>query len=78
MAGNPLCTLVLIGMGLDELSMGARSVPVIKQIVRKANYDDAVRVAADVLRCDTIEEIKGTVFAALRERDLIELVDSVS
>jgi len=78
MAGNPLCTLVLIGMGLDELSMGARSVPVIKQIVRKANYDDAVRVAADVLRCDTIEEVKGTVFAALRERDLIELVDSVS
>jgi phosphotransferase system, enzyme I, PtsP len=78
MAGNPLCTLVLIGMGLDELSMGARSVPVIKQIIRSTRYDDAVRISNDVLRCDTIEEVKGVVFAALRERGLIELVDAVS
>src|SRR3569832_46337 len=39
MAGNPLCTLLLIGMGLDELSMGAPSVPVIKQLVRRARHD---------------------------------------
>jgi len=78
MAGNPLCTLLLIGMGLDELSMGAPSVPVIKQLVRSARYDDAVRIAAEALRCDTIEEVKGCVIAALRERGLIELVDAVS
>lgn len=78
MAGNPLCTLLLIGMGLDELSMGAPSVPVIKQFIRNARYDDAVRVANEALRCDTIEEVKGCVIAALRERGLIELVDAVS
>jgi phosphotransferase system enzyme I (PtsI) len=78
MAGNPLCTLLLIGMGLDELSMGAPSVPVIKQLVRSARHDDAVRIAAEALRCDTIEEVKGCVIAALRERGLIELVDAVS
>ena len=78
MAGNPLCTLLLVGMGLDELSMGAPSVPVVKQIVRQARYDDAVRIAGEVLRCDTVEEVKGAVYAALRERGLIELVDAVS
>ncbi|MFN2377097.1 MAG: phosphoenolpyruvate--protein phosphotransferase [Candidatus Binatia bacterium] len=78
MAGNPLCTLLLIGMGLDELSMGAPSVPVIKHFVRSARYDDAVRVAGEALRCDTIEEVKGCVIAALRELGLIELVDAVS
>ncbi|MFN2424926.1 MAG: phosphoenolpyruvate--protein phosphotransferase [Candidatus Binatia bacterium] len=78
MAGNPLCTLLLLGMGLDELSMGAPSVPVIKQLVRSARYDDAVRIAGEALRCDTIEEVKGCVIAALRERGLIELVDAVS
>ncbi|HEY2772490.1 MAG TPA: phosphoenolpyruvate--protein phosphotransferase [Candidatus Binatia bacterium] len=78
MAGNPLCTLVLIGMGLDELSMGAPSIPVIKQLVRSARYDDAVTVANEALRCDTIEEVKGCVIGALRDRGLMELVDSVS
>jgi phosphotransferase system, enzyme I, PtsP len=57
MAGNPLCTLLLIGMGLDELSMGAPSVPVIKQLIRSARHDDAVRLAHEALRCDTIEEV---------------------
>lgn len=78
MAGNPLCTLLLLGMGLDELSMGAPSVPVIKQLVRRARLDDAVRLADEALRCDTIEEVKGCVITALRERGLIELVDAVS
>jgi phosphotransferase system enzyme I (PtsP) len=78
MAGNPLCTLLLVGMGLDELSMGAPSVPVIKQLVRRARHDDAVRLADEALRCDTIEEVKGCVIASLRERGLIELVDAVS
>jgi phosphotransferase system enzyme I (PtsI) len=78
MAGNPMCTLLLVGMGLDELSMSAPSVPVIKQFVRSARYDDAVRIADEALRCDTIEEVKGCVIAALRERGLIELVDAVS
>ncbi len=78
MAGNPLYTLLLIGMGLDELSMGAPSVPVIKHLVRSARHDDAVRLASEALRCDTIEEVKGCVIAALRERGLIELVDAVS
>ncbi len=78
MAANPICTLLLLGMGLDELSMSAPAIPVIKQLVRRARHDDAVRVAADALRCDTIEEVKGSVIGALRERGLIELVDAVS
>ncbi|MBI5505771.1 MAG: phosphoenolpyruvate--protein phosphotransferase [Deltaproteobacteria bacterium] len=78
MAGNPVCTVLLLGLGLDELSMGSLYVPVVKQIIRSVRYDDAARIADDVLRCDTIEEVKGYVFAALRERGLLELVDTFS
>ncbi|HYC57714.1 MAG TPA: phosphoenolpyruvate--protein phosphotransferase [Candidatus Binatia bacterium] len=78
MAGNPLCTLLLVGMGLDELSMGSLYIPVVKQIIRSARYDDARRIAHDVLRCDTVEEVKGYVFSSLRERGLIELVETFS
>jgi len=31
MAGDPLCALVLLGMGLEEFSMGALYLPVIKK-----------------------------------------------
>ena len=78
MAGNPLCTLLLLGMGLDELSMSAPSVPVVKQLVRRARRDDAVRIANEALRCDTIEEVKACVISALRDRGLMELVDAVN
>ena len=36
MAADPACTLVLIGMGLRDLSMSAFFVPVIKRLVRSA------------------------------------------
>ena len=50
---------------------------------QKGNHDFGTaslcqHIAAEALRCDTIEEVKGCVIAALRERDLIELVDAVS
>ncbi len=63
---------------LDELSMGSPSVPVVKQLVRSVRHDDAVRLAGEALRCDTVEEVKGCVISALRDLGLMELVDAVS
>ena len=36
MAGEPLYTYVLLGLGLDELSMNAAAIPRVKRIIRKA------------------------------------------
>ncbi len=78
MAGNPLCTAVLLGMGLDELSMGPIYVPLVKKIIRAMSIEDARRIADEVLRYDTVQEIKGYLFAQLRDLGLIELVEAMS
>src|SRR5438445_189748 len=41
MAADPLCTIVLLGLGLDDLSMGPFFVPVIKRIIRSVSYSAA-------------------------------------
>ena len=38
MAGEPLAAPVLVGLGVDELSMNAPSIPAIKGIIRALNY----------------------------------------
>ncbi len=78
MAADPMCTLFLLGVGMDELSMGPLHIPVIKKMVRAVNLSDAEMFAADMLRYDTVEDIKGYIFAGLRELGLIELVESFS
>jgi len=78
MAGNPLYTLFLLGIGLDELSMGSLYIPVIKKLIRAVRMTDAERIARELLRYDTVEEVKGYMFACLRELDLIEVVEAFS
>jgi len=78
MAGNPLYALFLLGVGLDELSMGPLYIPVIKKLVRAVRMRDAERIADELLRYDTVEEVKGYMFACLRELELIELVEAFS
>ena len=48
MAGDPIFTSLLLGMGLTELSISPPSIPEIKKIVRNANYDKCKEIAAQV------------------------------
>ena len=75
MAADPLCTMVLLGMGLDELSMEPFFVPVIKRVVRSLSYADAQRLTQEVLRMETIQEVKGRLFGELKKLGMIELVE---
>src|SRR5207248_6506224 len=47
MAADPLCTLLLLGMGLDELSMEPFFVPVIKRVIRSLSYAGAQRLTQE-------------------------------
>jgi phosphotransferase system enzyme I (PtsI) len=58
MAGDPLATILLVGMGVDELSTSAMAIPEIKKIVRSVTFEEAQRVAQQVLSLSTISEIK--------------------
>lgn len=61
MAGDPLYTLVLVGLGLDELSMPAAAIPRIKRIIRACNAKEAVGFAEDLLRMPTVEQAEDAV-----------------
>ena len=43
MAEEPAAALLLVGLGLDELSMSAASMLMVKKILRNVQYSDAVR-----------------------------------
>jgi len=75
MASDPLCTLPLLGMGLDDLSMGPFFIPVIKRFIRSVPFAVAEEVARDVRTLATAKEVKGYLFARLKELGVIELID---
>jgi phosphotransferase system enzyme I (PtsP) len=75
MAADPMCTLVLLGLGLDELSMEPFFIPVIKQLIRSVSYESARGLAEHVLELGTVREIKGAIFDAMRTHNVVELLD---
>jgi phosphoenolpyruvate-protein phosphotransferase (PTS system enzyme I) len=56
MAGEPEYLPVLLGLGFDELSMNAVSIPRVKKILRRCSMADAREVAAKILTFSTAEE----------------------
>ncbi|MDS0277894.1 phosphoenolpyruvate--protein phosphotransferase [Halomicroarcula sp. S1AR25-4] len=53
MAGDPDLTELLVGLGLDELSMSAVTVPAVKQRVRETDSETAAALADEILACET-------------------------
>ncbi len=61
MAGEPAYTLILLGFGLDELSMNPLAIPRVKKIVREATLEESKALLDSVLTFDTAEEIEQHV-----------------
>ena len=59
MAGDPALTSLLVGLGLDELSMSAVTVPAVKARVTATDTEDAAALAADALACSTREDVRA-------------------
>ncbi|MCC8380793.1 phosphoenolpyruvate-protein phosphotransferase PtsI [Xenorhabdus sp. PB30.3] len=70
LAGDERATLLLLGMGLDEFSMSAISIPGIKKIIRNANYGDAKALAEQALTQPTAQELMELVDTFIREKTL--------
>ncbi len=58
MAGDPALTELLVGLGLDELSMSAVTVPAVKERITETDTETARELAADALDCQTREEVR--------------------
>ncbi len=57
MAGEPFYTYILLGLGLDELSMNATSIALVKRILRKSAAYEAREFAGALLLHGTAAEI---------------------
>jgi len=71
MAGTPLAAPLLIGMGMDELSVVPAVLPEIKKIIRSVSYTSLQRLAAEALTRESGEEVK----TLLREFVMKEIPD---
>ncbi len=59
MASDPMATILLLGMGLEEFSVSASSIPVIKNIIRHTDISKAVKVFNRIQEMDSSEVITG-------------------
>ena len=68
MAGDPLATILLLGLGLDEFSVVPHVLPEIKKIIRSVKYRDAKKIAKQVLEMQTEDEIKKHLSSLIKEK----------
>jgi phosphotransferase system enzyme I (PtsI) len=61
MAGDPELTALLIGLGLDELSMSAVTIPNVKANVVETDTDAAERFASEALTASTKDQVKNMI-----------------
>ncbi|UDG79866.1 phosphoenolpyruvate-protein phosphotransferase PtsI [Candidatus Steffania adelgidicola] len=70
LAGDERATLLLVGMGLDEFSMSAISIPRIKKIIRNVNFIEAKILAEKALSLPTSIELMNLVNNFMKEKKI--------
>jgi phosphotransferase system enzyme I (PtsP) len=75
MAADPVCALILVGLGIEQLSMGSFYIPSIKRLVRSIEYSTARDMARKVLEMSSAQEIKGYLFGMMKKLGVIELME---
>ncbi len=59
MCGNPLYTMLLVGLGMRCFSVTPSAVPEIKRVCRSVSTDQCVRVAEHVLKLESARDVKN-------------------
>jgi phosphotransferase system enzyme I (PtsI) len=61
MGGDPVFTMLLLGMGLDEFSMSPQVIPEIKRIIRSITLKEAQELTREIMTLKTAWEIEQRV-----------------
>lgn len=61
MAGDPMFTLVLLGMGFRDLSMAPQQIPLLKSIVRSSRLSEAEGLVRAIEKLPTADEVEAVV-----------------
>jgi phosphotransferase system enzyme I (PtsI) len=57
MSGEPIYTMLLLGMGLRQLSVTPHNIPEIKKIIRSVSIEEAVQVAREAMNLETARDV---------------------
>ena len=68
MAGDPFLTLLLVGLGIRELSMDRSHIPLVKQVVRCFTLAEAESLARDALAKEDEAEVRDVIQNRLAAR----------
>jgi phosphotransferase system enzyme I (PtsI) len=68
MAADPVYTIILLGLGVDELSMNPVMIPAIKQVIRGITYSEAREVARGVLRERRAKDVQSYLESIMNSR----------
>lgn len=62
MSADPLSVLLLVGLGVDELSMTPWSVMATKKIIRSINFEDVRETALTILQLDDAKDVNEYLY----------------
>jgi len=68
MAGEPEYALILLGLGLDQLSMNALSILKVKKVIRSIKYSEAKEIGEKALTLSTAQEIERFIRGEMAKR----------
>jgi phosphotransferase system enzyme I (PtsI) len=59
MSGDPIYTMMLLGLGLRQLSVTPHSIPEVKKIIRSVTLAEATQVAQEAMRLETARDVNN-------------------
>lgn len=68
MAGEPDYAMILLGLGLDQLSMNALSILKVKKMIRSIKYSEAREIAETALAFSTAGEVERFIWDEMKKR----------
>ena len=68
MAGDPLATLILLGLDLDEFSVSPSAVPEIKNIIRSSDYRESAKIAQKALQFEKASDVEKFMMKIMRKK----------
>ncbi|NBQ55498.1 MAG: phosphoenolpyruvate--protein phosphotransferase [Verrucomicrobia bacterium] len=68
MASDVVMTPVLIGLGVDEMSMGSVSVPRVKKAIQSLSFGECEALALGILQMDSGEEVRRQLEQVAQEK----------
>ncbi|WP_216083206.1 phosphoenolpyruvate--protein phosphotransferase [Candidatus Mycoplasma haematohominis] len=70
MASNPISAIILVGLGINSLSMSATAIPSIKRVLSQLNLEECRDIAMECVDFSTEEEVLNYVKSYLAQQNI--------